>query len=167
MSTPTDIPDAVATETAEESAPAQPRASRLNRKALIALAAIVGGVAVSFGIYGLYLLARAAAGPAQYGFGETREWVLTNAGLASLPMAALIFAFALALAFRRSWLRRWNVWIGAVLMTLAIAGGLAFHQPYSGPLAWFTPTFSGLPSLGGNVGDAVIGRVSYGGNPGV
>ena len=156
MSTPTDIPDAV-TENAGESAPAQPKASRLNRKALIALAAIVGCAAAAVGIYAAYRLISAVAGPVYYGFGEAREWVLTTAGIAALPIAALIAAFAFAVAFKRSWLRRYNLWIAAALGTFALAGGLSFFHPYTGPLAWFTPTYSGLSPLGGTVGYAAIG----------
>ena len=155
MSTPTDTPDAVA-ENAGENAQAQTKA-RLNRKALIALAAIIGCVAVSFGLFALYALINAVLEPVSYGFSETRQWILRTAGLASLPIAALMAALVFALALRRAWLRRWNLWAAAVLAALALAGGLSFLHPFDGPLAWFTPTYSGLSPLGGAVGYAVIG----------
>ena len=157
MSTPTGIPDELM-ETAGEDAQARSSSkARLNRKALIALVAIVGCVAVSFGAFGLYLLVSAVLEPVSYGFSETRRWILTAAGLASLPIAALMAALLFALALKRSWLRRWNLWAAAALAVLAIAGGLSFHHPYDGALSWFTPTYSGLSPLGGNVGYAVIG----------
>ena len=157
MSTPTGIPDELM-ETAGEDAQARSSSkARLNRKALIALVAIVGCVAVSFGAFGLYLLVSAVLEPVSYGFSETRRWILTAAGLASLPIAALMAALLFALALKRSWLRRWNLWAAAALAVLAIAGGLSFHHPYDGPLSWFTPTYSGLSTLGGNIGYTVIG----------
>ena len=168
MSTPTDIPNEVDEVEVMESAGADAGArtkSRLNRKALIALVAVVGCVAVSFGLWGVYALISAVMQPALYGISQARETVATAVGLASLPIAALIAAAAFALVAKRSWFRRWNIWIGAVLMTLAIAGGLSFFQFYDGPLAWFTSTYSVFPTLGGRLGDAVIGR-GYD-NPGV
>ena len=169
MSTPTGIPNEVDELEVMESADADAGArtkSRLNRKALIALVAIVGCVAVSFGLWGVYALINAVMQPALYGISQARESVAAAVGLASLPIAALILAAALALILKRAWFRHWNIWIGAILMTLAIAGGLSFFQPYGGALDWFTPTYSGLSSLGGNLGDAVIGRGDYN-DPGV
>ena len=156
MSTPTGIPDEI-TETAGEDAQAQSAKARLNRKALIALIAIVGCVAVSFGAFGLYALISAVWAPVSYGFSETRQWILTTAALASLPIAALMAALVFALALRRAWFRHWNLWAAAALGTLALAGGLSFFHPYEGPFSWFTPTYSGLSPLGGSVGYAVIG----------
>ena len=157
MSTPTGIPDELMENAGEDAQARSSSKARLNRKALIALVAIVGCVAVSFGAFGLYLLVSAVLEPVSYGFSETRRWILTAAGLASLPIAALMAALLFALALKRAWLRRWNLWAAAALAVLAIAGGLSFHHPYDGALSWFTPTYSGLSPLGGNVGYAVIG----------
>ena len=166
MSTPTGIPDAVTENAGEQEARAQTKA-RLNRKALIALVAIVGCVAVSFGLFALVSLISAVSGTLYSGFSDTREWVLTTAGLASLPIAALIAALVFALALKRSWLRRWNLWASAALGALALAGWLSFFHPNDGALAWFTPTYSGLSPLGGTIGYAVIGGSYYGYEPGV
>ena len=105
MSTPADIPDEVVENPVkvENNARAQPK-SRLNRKALIALVAVVGGVAVSFAAYGVYLLA--VSEPVS----DAWQWVLATAGLASLPIAALIAALAFALILKRSWFRHYNLW---------------------------------------------------------
>ena len=160
MSTPTGIPDAVdaVTENAgEQDARAQTAKARLNRKALIALVAIVGCVAVSFGLFALVSLIRAVSESLYSGFADTREWVLTTAGLASLPIAALIAALVFALALKRSWLRRWNLWASAALGALALAGWMSFHHPYDGALTWFTPISYGATPLGGAIGYAVIG----------
>ena len=158
MSTPTGIPDELMENAGEDAQARSSSKARLNRKALIALVAIVGCVAVSFGAFALYLLVSAVLEPVSNGFSGTREWVLTTAGLASLPIAALMAALLFALALKRAWLRRWNLWAAAVLATLAIAGGLSFYHPNDGPLSWFTP-YSGFSPLGGAIGYAVTGGV--------
>ena len=103
MSTPNDIPDEVEVmENAGADARAQTKA-RLNRKALIALVAVVGCVAVSFGLYAVYALISAVLEPVSYGISAARQWAATAVGLAALPIAALIAALAFALILKRAW----------------------------------------------------------------
>ena len=104
-----------------------------------------------------------AAGGASYWLREPvsdaylsgQETVLRALGLAVLPVAIWLIAFVWAVARRRSWLRRANLWAGALALVAVVAGSLAFHQPEGGVLGFFT--LDGELALGGELGRLVAG----------
>ena len=93
------------------------------------------------------------------GLDQIREGILTTVGLGFVPMSLLIGAFALVLVFRRSWLGPFNMWLATMALVLAVSGALAFFRPLDGALGWFSGY--GYSTLGGSVGDAVIGSPNW------
>ena len=89
---------------------------------------------------------------------EVRFSILRVAGVGAFPMGVLVAALLLTLIFRREWLKKYNYWLSAALFVLAISGTLSFFRPFDGWLAWFN--LYGIFSLGGEVGDMVIGSPS-------
>ena len=90
---------------------------------------------------------------------EVRFSILRVAGVGAFPMGVLVAALLLTLIFRREWLKKYNYWLSAALFVLAISGTLSFFRPFDGWLAWFN--LYGIFSLGGEVGDMVIGSPSF------
>ena len=88
-----------------------------------------------------------------------REQILATFGLGFVPAFVLVGAFLLMLVFRRSWLGFFKFWIAAVAMVLAVMGALAFFRPFDGALGWFSGY--GYSTLGGSIGDAVIGSPDW------
>ena len=93
------------------------------------------------------------------GLNQVREGILTGVGLGFVPLSLLFGAFVLVLVFRRSWLGPFNLWLAAVALVLAVAGALAFFRPLDGTLGWFSGY--GYSTLGGSLGDAVIGSPNW------
>ena len=89
---------------------------------------------------------------------EVRISILRIAGVGVLPMGVLAVALLLTLIFRREWLKKYNYWLSSALFVLAISGALAFFRPFEGWLGWFN--IYGTFSLGGEIGDMVIGSPS-------
>ena len=75
------------------------------------------------------------------------------------PIGVWVVALLLTLAFRREWLKKYNYWLSSALFVLAISGALSFFRPFDGWLAWFN--LYGIFSLGGEIGDMVIGSPSF------
>ncbi len=92
-------------------------------------------------------------------FSGLSEATVSAFGLGALPIAAFGAAGVAALAFRRARLLPINLWVAGALGVVGMLGALAFFQPYAGPLAPFT--LHGVYSLGGNVGDTIIGSRSW------
>ena len=90
---------------------------------------------------------------------EVRFSILRVAGVGALPMGVWVVALLLTLAFRREWLKKYNYWLSSALLVLAISGALSFFRPFDGWLAWFN--LYGIFSLGGEIGDMVIGSPSF------
>ena len=90
---------------------------------------------------------------------EVRFSVLRVAGVGAFPMGVLVVALLLTLMFRREWLKKYNYWLSSALFVLAISGVLSFFRPFDGWLAWFN--LYGIFTLGGEVGDMVIGSPSF------
>ena len=84
-----------------------------------------------------------------------RDNVLSTVGLGFIPISLWLGAFAFALVFRRSALRSVNLWLASAGAVLATVGALSFFRPFDGALGWFTGY--GYSTLGGSLGDAVIG----------
>ena len=89
----------------------------------------------------------------------TRDQVLTTVGLGFIPISLWLGAFVFALVFRRSALGSINLWLASAAGVLAIAGTLSFFRPFDGALGWFTGY--GYSTLGGSLGDAVIGSPNW------
>ena len=89
----------------------------------------------------------------------TRDQVLTTVGLGFIPISLWLGAFVFALVFRRSALGSINLWLASVAAVLAIVGTLSFFRPFDGALGWFTGY--GYSTLGGSLGDAVIGSPNW------
>ena len=89
---------------------------------------------------------------------DVRMSILRVAGVGALPMGIWVVALFLTLMFRREWLKKYNYWLSSALFVLAISGALSFFRPFDGWLAWFN--LYGIFSLGGEVGDMVIGSPS-------
>ena len=90
---------------------------------------------------------------------EIRISILRVAGVGVFPIGVLVVALFLTLIFRREWLKKYNYWLSAALLVLAISGALSFFRPFDGWLAWFN--LYGIFSLGGEIGDMVIGTPSF------
>ena len=90
---------------------------------------------------------------------EIRISILRVAGVGVFPIGVLVVALFLTLIFRREWLKKYNYWLSAALLVLAISGALSFFRPFDGWLAWFN--LYGIFSLGGEIGDMVIGSPSF------
>ena len=90
---------------------------------------------------------------------EVRISILRVAGVGVFPIGVLVVALFLTLIFRREWLKKYNYWLSAALLVLAISGALSFFRPFDGWLAWFN--LYGIFSLGGEIGDMVIGTPSF------
>ena len=118
-----------------------------------ALAALVGVLAAAAGL-GYWSRGRLASA-----FSSTEEVVVTTLGLGVAPIVLLLVAFLLVLIKRRSWLRRVNLWVGALTYAAFILGVLSFFEPSRGALAAFT--LDGDVSLGGEVGSALAGPVAW------
>ena len=88
-----------------------------------------------------------------------RDQVLTTVGLGFIPISLWLGAFALALVFRRSSLGSYNLWLASGAGVLAAVGMLSFFRPFDGALGWFTGY--GYSTLGGSLGDALIGSPNW------
>ena len=90
---------------------------------------------------------------------SAREAIVSTLGLGVLPTVAWLGVFAIALGWRRGWLRHYRLWLGSVAFLAATLGALAFFSPAEGALAAFT--LGGESSLGGGVGQAVVGSTVW------
>ena len=90
---------------------------------------------------------------------SAQDGVVATLGLGVVPVALWLVAFLLALAKRRSWFRRVNLWVGSLVLVAFLLGFMGLFQPDDGALATFTQ--DGDVSLGGNVGEAVAGQNAW------
>jgi len=90
---------------------------------------------------------------------EARESVISTVGLGLAPTAMWVAVFLGTLVFKRSWLRRANLWFGSLFLVASAVGFMAFFEPFDGPLAPFT--LHGDVSLGGDVGAAIAGSTGW------
>ena len=94
-------------------------------------------------------------GTAFNSLGSFREGLLRAVGFGSVLIAGWVIAFIVALAFRREWLRRYNVWLASAALVVAGIGALSFLSPSEGLLGWFA--LGGEVTPGGQVGEMIIG----------
>ncbi len=87
-----------------------------------------------------------------------REGLLSMTGFGSVILAGWALVVIFALAFKRNWFRRYDLWLASAALTVAAIGALSFRSPSEGFLGWFA--LGGEVSLGGQLGDAIIGSQS-------
>ena len=87
------------------------------------------------------------------------EAVMSTLGLGLAPLAGWVAVLIWALGWRRSWFRRANLWAASLFFVAFTFGFMAFFRDLQGPLATFTPDRDG--SLGGSVGDTIIGSTDW------
>ena len=93
------------------------------------------------------------------GLQNMREGIFATVGLGLVPMSLWVGAFVIVLVFGRGWLRPFNLWLAAAALALAVTGALAFFRPLDGALGWFSGY--GYSTLGGSVGDAIVGSPNW------
>ncbi|MCY4654419.1 MAG: DNA translocase FtsK [Dehalococcoidia bacterium] len=87
--------------------------------------------------------------------GRFRESVFRMVGFGSVLIVGWVAVFVFALAFRRHWFRRYNLWLASAAAVVAAMGALSFLSPSEGLLGWFA--LGGEVTPGGQVGDMIIG----------
>ena len=117
--------------------------------------AVAGAVALSV-IAGVVYWFRA---PILDAITSARDAILSTLGLGLVPTVAWLAVFAFALGWRREWFRSYRLWLGSVAFLAAALGAMAFFSPSGGSLAAFT--LDGEVSLGGSVGQAVVGSTVW------
>ena len=90
---------------------------------------------------------------------SARDAIVSMLGLGVVPIAAGIAVLAFALVWRRGWFRHYRLWLGSVVLLAASLGAMAFFTPSGGSLAVFT--LDGEVSLGGRVGQAIVGPTAW------
>ena len=99
------------------------------------------------------------SGTAFDALGRFREGLLRTFGFGSVLLAGWAIAFIFALAFRRHWLRRYNLWLASAALVVAAVGALSFLSPSEGLLGWFA--LGGEVTPGGQIGDMIIGSKGW------
>ena len=112
-------------------------------------------VAVSVALFALNMVGSAVSGS---GSGP-RESILRAVGFGSVLIFGWAAAFIFALAFRRDWLRRYNLWLASVALIIAAIGALSFLSPSEGLLGWFA--LGGRVTPGGQLGTLIIGSQGW------
>ena len=87
------------------------------------------------------------------------EKVASTLGLGALPAAIWLIALLLVAWKRPSWLRRVNLWMSSAAVLALVIGGMAFFEVSDGVAGWFT--LQGSASLGGVVGEAIVGSTAW------
>ena len=114
-----------------------------------ALAGVAGAIAAMAGAGYWYRGEIASA------YVSAREAVVDTLGLGVAPVALWAAVFLGVLAYRPSWIKRANLWVGSLFLVAAVLGVLSFFNPSDGPLESFAP--GAEASLGGEVGVAIVG----------
>ena len=134
-----------------------PTSTRREVKRLLLLLLGVAAV-VSVGWFALNVIASVAGGSG----GGPREAILRAVGFGSVLIVGWVGALIFALAFRRDWLSRYNLWLGSAALIIAAIGALSFLSPSEGLLGWFA--LGGQITPGGWLGETIIGSNQDGGN---
>ncbi|MDP6665551.1 MAG: DNA translocase FtsK [SAR202 cluster bacterium] len=85
--------------------------------------------------------------------------MLSTVGLGIVPVVLWVATLAFAAVRQRSWFRKPGLWLSSIGGVAIVVGVLSFFQPYDGPLGWFS--VYGQNTLGGGVGDAIIGDATW------
>ena len=90
---------------------------------------------------------------------SAKDGVIDALGLGIVPAVLWTATLAWAAARRRPWLRYYNLWLGSAALVVLALGTMAFFQPYKGLVSVFT--LDGDVSLGGEVGQAILGPTTW------
>ncbi len=90
---------------------------------------------------------------------SARDDVLSTVGLGIVPIALWMAIAAFAAIRERSWFRKPGLWLSSIGAVAIALGIFSFFQPFDGPFGWFS--VYGQNTLGGNVGDAIIGAPTW------
>lgn len=89
-----------------------------------------------------------------------RDRILATLGLGLIPALIWMAAIITVAVKRRHWIiTRPNLWLSSLGVVFLAMGIFAYFQPYDGLLGWFS--LYGQHTLGGHVGDAIIGSTSW------
>ncbi len=143
----------MAKKTLSDSKPSQAAAGHLSSLLYVGAAASIILIAVAGGV-GYWF-----RNPIGDFFVSVKDGIITTLGLGIVPVALWLAVFVFTLVLRRAWFRRVNFWLSSITLVALVMGVMAFFQPVQGALAFFT--LDGDVSLGGNVGETVIGSVAW------
>ena len=90
---------------------------------------------------------------------SVQNMVVSTLGLGLAPVVLWLAVFFWALSKRRSLFRHAKLWLGSAGLVALSLGIMDYFQPSQGALAWFT--LGGQVSLGGHVGEAIVGHVAW------
>lgn len=85
--------------------------------------------------------------------------IIGTLGLGLVPVLMWVGLLVWAVATRRIAVRQYRAWLLSITLLIVVIGTLAFFQPIRGWAAFFT--LAGNVSLGGKVGETIIGSSSW------
>ena len=115
---------------------------------LVAVPLVLGGLAA-------YL----SRGPIVDLYVKVHDAVIGTLGLGLAPVVLWLAVFVWAMTKRRSAFHRPRLWLGSAGLVILCLGAMSFFQPAEGALVAFT--LDGDVSLGGGVGEAIAGPVTW------
>jgi DNA segregation ATPase FtsK/SpoIIIE-like protein len=89
-----------------------------------------------------------------------RDRVLTTVGLGVVPIALWVVVLVGVAVTKRQWIiSKPNLWLSSLGLVALTLGVFSYFEPFDGAFAWFS--LYGQNTLGGQVGDAIIGSQSW------
>ncbi|MAP38878.1 MAG: cell division protein FtsK [Dehalococcoidia bacterium] len=89
-----------------------------------------------------------------------RDRVLTTVSLGIVPIVVWFVALIGVAFMKREWIiSKPNLWLSSLGLVALAIGAFSFFEPYDGAVGWFA--LNGQITLGGQVGDAIIGSQSW------
>ena len=89
-----------------------------------------------------------------------RDRVLTTVSLGIVPIVMWFVALIGVAFMKREWIiSKPNLWLSSLGLVALAIGAFSFFEPYDGAVGWFA--LNGQITLGGQVGDAIIGSQSW------
>ena len=89
-----------------------------------------------------------------------RDRVITTVGLGIVPIALWVVALVAVAVRKREWIiSKPNLWLSSLGFVALLMGTFSYFDPYDGAFAWFS--LYGQNTLGGQVGDAIIGSTAW------
>jgi len=89
-----------------------------------------------------------------------RDRVLTTVGLGIVPIVVWFVALIGVAFVKREWIiAKPNLWLSSLGLVALAIGAFSFFDPYDGAVGWFA--LNGQITLGGQVGEAIIGSQSW------
>ena len=91
---------------------------------------------------------------------SSRDRVLSTVGLGVVPAALWVIALIAVAVRKRKWiLSKPNLWLSSLGLVALLMGMFSYFAPYDGAFGWFS--LYGQSTLGGQVGDAIIGSATW------